>query len=207
MITSIVMTFSQIIYKLLIQKQMNKNQSCQVSPDEQGNAIRVSKNNSDYGHVRLTQDRVIFNANGWVNKKTLTTLIHGTVEDLQSMNFSTDAPLNGKIVVREQLEAFNEKDGDRDLKMAGNTGIVCCAHGEPIYRKTFYDASGTMEDTYVAHTNGDAIREANAGDNELEQITEQEVKATKKAKTKVKEDIVEEPSEEIVEMEEESFEL
>ena len=186
---------------------MNKTQSCQVSPDEQGNAIRVSKNNSDYGHVRITQDRVIFNTNGWVNKKTLTTLIHGTVEDLQAMNFSTEQPLNGKIVVREQLEPFNTNDPDRDLKMAGDTGIVCCEHGQPIYRKTFYDASGTMEDTYIAHTNGDAIRAANAGDVEEEEIAnvvEQETKSKTKSK---KEEIVEEPVEETVEMEEETFEL
>jgi hypothetical protein len=183
---------------------MKNNQSCQVSPDEQGNAIRVSKNNAEYGHVRLTQNRVTFNTNGWVNKKTLTTLIHGTVEDLQAMNFSTEQPLNGKIVVREQLEPFNTNDPDRDLKMAGDTGIVCCEHGQPIYRKTFYDASGTMEDTYVAHTNGDAIREANA-DNVEAAPNVAEPKA--KSKAKKQEEVVEEPVEEVVEMEEETFEL
>ena len=88
--------------------------------------------------------------------------------------------------------------------MAGDTGIVCCEHGQPIYRKTFYDASGTMEDTYVAHTNGDAIREANA-DNVEAAPNVAEPKA--KSKAKKQEEVVEEPVEEVVEMEEETFEL
>ena len=45
--------------------------------------------------------------------------------------------------------------------MAGDTGIVCCSHGEPIYRKTFFVADLEAEDVFVAHTNGDAIKEAN----------------------------------------------
>ncbi len=31
-----------------------------IQPDELGNVIRVSKNNPEYGHVRITQDRVVF---------------------------------------------------------------------------------------------------------------------------------------------------
>ena len=50
---------------------MNTNSSnVRISPDENGNAIRVSKNNPEFGHVRLTQEKVAFGAQGWVNKKT-----------------------------------------------------------------------------------------------------------------------------------------
>ena len=45
--------------------------------------------------------------------------------------------------------------------MAGDTGIVCCVDGQPIYRKTFFTKDQTAEDVLIAHDNGDAIREAN----------------------------------------------
>jgi hypothetical protein len=112
-----------------------------VSPDEQGNAIRVSKTNPEYAHIRLTQEKISFGTQGWINRKVLSTLVHGKLEDLQVMEFTADQKLSGNIVVREQTEPFNSNNPDRDLKKAGDTGIICCSHGEPIYRKTFYDAS------------------------------------------------------------------
>ena len=190
---------------------MKNNQSCQVSLDEQGNAIRVSKNNPEFAHVRITQNRVLFNSNGWVNKKTLSTLVHGKLEDLEQMGFDSDQPLSGKIVVKEQTTPFNEKDPKRDLKMAGDTGIACTkvnletGEEEPIYRRTFYDASGTIEDTYVSHTNSDAIRAANSSDieeQEMANIVEQESKSKTKAKKEEKEEEVEE-----LVVEDETFEL
>ena len=57
----------------------------QINPDEMGNVIRVSKNNSEFGHIRLTQERVSFGNTGWVNRKQLSTLLHGKVEDLREM--------------------------------------------------------------------------------------------------------------------------
>ena len=189
---------------------MKNNQSCQVSLDEQGNAIRVSKNNPEFAHVRITQSRVLFSPNGWVNKKTLSTLVHGKLEDLQEMGFNSNAPLSGKIVVKEQTDPFNEKDPKRDLKMAGDTGIVCTklnletGEEQPIYRRTFYDASGTIEDTYISHTNSDEIREANA---DSEEVAPNVAEPKSKAKAKKQEEAVEEPVEEVVEMEEETFEL
>jgi hypothetical protein len=59
-----------------------------VAPDDQGNVIRVSKNNPEYGHVRLTQNRVTFNTQGWVNKKVASTLIHGTSTTKKTMTQS-----------------------------------------------------------------------------------------------------------------------
>ena len=179
-----------------------ENKNCQVVPDAQGNAIRVSKNSPEYGYVRVIQNKVMFNANGWVSKKQLSTLVKGKVEDLQDLGFTSDTELAGNIIVMESFEPFNEKMPDRDLKYAGDTGIVCCQNGQPIYRTTAYDASGQLEDTLIPHDNGDAIREANA---EAEQS---ETKTTKKAKVK-EEPVaeVEEVKEEVVEMEEETFEL
>ena len=133
----------------------------QIIPDDLGNVIRVSQNNTDYGHVRLQQERVTFGNTGWVNRKTISTLLHGKVEDLRDMGLHNMKELAGKIVIRESLEPFNTNDPDRDLKIAGDTGIVCCQDGQPIYRKTVFTADTNAEDVLVAHDNGDAIREAN----------------------------------------------
>jgi hypothetical protein len=133
----------------------------QIIPDDLGSVIRVSQNNSEFGHVRLQQERVTFGNTGWVNRKTVSTLLHGKVEDLREMGIQNMKELPGKIVIRESLEPFNSTDPDRDLKIAGDTGIICCQDGQPIYRKTMYTADVNAEDVLVAHNNGEAIREAN----------------------------------------------
>tara|TARA_R100000734_G_C3318100_1_gene111902 strand:- start:3550 stop:4140 length:591 start_codon:yes stop_codon:yes gene_type:complete len=146
----------------------------QIVADDSGAVIRQSKNNPDYGHVRLVQERVTFGNAGWVKRNVVSTLLHGTIEDLQETGIANQTTLPGKIVVKEQLTPFNEENPDRDLKYAGDTGIICCAHGEPIYRKTFFTTDANAEDIFVAHTNGDAIREANGTGNKLKDV----VKAT-----------------------------
>jgi hypothetical protein len=133
----------------------------QIVPDELGNVIRVSQNNSEFGHVRLEQDRVSYTNSGWVDRKVVTTLLHGKTEDLREMDLHNKTELNGKIIVKESLTPFNDKDPDRDLKIAGSTGIICCQDGQPIYRKTMYTPDVNAEDTLITHDNGDAIREAN----------------------------------------------
>ena len=46
--------------------------------------------------------------------------------------------LPGKIVVVESLTPFNPENPDRDLKIAGGTGVICRIDDQPIYRQTFY---------------------------------------------------------------------
>ena len=67
---------------------MTENGKVTIVPDENGGVIRVSKNTPEFGHVRLTQEKVAFGAQGWVNRKVRSTLIHGTVEDLQSIGIA-----------------------------------------------------------------------------------------------------------------------
>tara|TARA_R110002020_G_scaffold29744_1_gene93843 strand:+ start:2247 stop:2870 length:624 start_codon:yes stop_codon:yes gene_type:complete len=201
-----------------------------VEPDDSGNVIRVSKNNPVYGHVRLSQDVTAFGVNGWVKSSTRSTLIHGTVEDLETVGIADMKELSGNIIIREQTEPFSSTDPDRDLKIAGDTGIICCKDGEPIYRKTFYDATGLQVDDLVAHTNGDAIREAQSGgasksmspNLDFDSVADHAEKPKKKSKKKSKEneseaevtpspiDDVENQVEEPIEIDEnsdESFEL
>tara|TARA_B110000914_G_C15497384_1_gene464013 strand:+ start:991 stop:1611 length:621 start_codon:yes stop_codon:yes gene_type:complete len=131
----------------------------QIVPDELGNVIRMS-NNPEFGYVRLSQDSHKV-TNGFVKKIPLTTLLHGELESLRSMDIQNKTELSGKIVVKEQLIPFSTDNSDRDYKIAGNTGIICCVHGEPIYRKTFFTEDVTAENILLDHTNGDAIRSAN----------------------------------------------
>ena len=178
-----------------------------IIADDMGNVIRQSNTNSEFGYVRLQQSRATFGSNNFLNKKNLSTLIHGKLEDLQSMGWKADQVLPGKIQVREQLEPFSSNDPDRDLKMAGDTEIVCCVDGQPIYRKTFFMPDVNAQDVLLAHTNGDAIREANGSI-----ISNADVKKATSAQAfginvdeKV-EEVVNEVEEEEVELEEEAVE-
>ena len=133
-----------------------KNKPVTIVKDDMGNVIRVSKRNAEYAHVRLTQEKTVIN-NGWINVKTVSTLIHGKTEELIASGIKKYKKLPGNIVIQESLEGE-----ERNLKMAGKTDVVCCLDGQPIYRTTKYDATGMLEDTFIAHNNGQAIREANA---------------------------------------------
>jgi len=132
-----------------------------IVADDMGNIIRQSSNNAEFGHIRLEQQTVTFGNSGWVKSSNRTTLLHGKMDDLQSLNLNESTPLNGKIIVKESITPFSNNDPDRDLKIAGETGIVCSVDDQPIYRKTFFVADVTAQDVLIAHTNGDAIREAN----------------------------------------------
>lgn len=140
---------------------MNKKNQVTIVPNETGAKIRISKNNSDYGHVLLKQEKTIIGSNGWVKTTRLHALLHGEVEDLQTIGIKKMDFLPGQIVVKESTTPFNEKNPDMDLKYAGKTGIVCCRDGEPIYRRALYDASMTEVDEFIAHTNSEDIRTAN----------------------------------------------
>ena len=133
-----------------------------ILADDMGNVVRQSSTNSEFGHVRLQQTRVTFGNGGWVKKSNISTLLHGKLEDLQELGLESMNSLPGKIVIKEQLEPFSKTDPDRDYKKAGETGIICCVDGQPIYRKTFFVADTTAEDVLIAHNNGQAIKDANS---------------------------------------------
>lgn len=132
-----------------------------IMPDDLGNVIRTSKN-PKYGHIRLETVKISFN-NGFMKKKVVSTLINGDLEELQSLGWKAGRqPLSfGTIQVKEQLEPFNQSDPDRDLKFAGNTGVVCMKDDSPIYRKTIFTQDINAVDILIAHTNADEMRQAN----------------------------------------------
>jgi len=143
-----------------------------VTADAAGNVIVPSKNNSAWGHIRVTQDRMIVDDNGFARKKTLSALIIGEIADLKSFGYKKDQEIEGTIIFKESLEPFNEKEPERDYKKAGKTGIVCCQDGQPIYRKNFYKQDSESMDVCVEHTNGEDIKVAYAALKEEEKVDE-----------------------------------
>lgn len=145
-----------------------------VTADAAGNVIVPSKNNPSWGHIRVTQDRMVVDDNGFARKKNLSALILGEISVLKAFGYKKDQEIAGKIIFKESLEPFNTADPERDYKKAGKTGIVCCQDGQPIYRKNFYKQDEESMDVCVEHTNGEDIKVAYAALKEAEEKNETE---------------------------------
>jgi hypothetical protein len=125
-----------------------------------GSVIYTSANNPDFGYVRLQQVRSIINDNGFLSRNVMSALIKAPVDILKEMNYQAGQVLNGQIIIKESLTPFNKKDPERDLKVAGKTGVVCKVDEQPIYRKTVYSTSSNASDITIQHTNTDELKEA-----------------------------------------------
>ena len=134
------------------------NSKVVVTADAAGNVVVPSKNNPEYGYIRVEQTKIVFDDNGFMSKKPISAIINGLVADLQSMGWSKNQELTGKISIKEQTTAFSKKQPESDYKVAGKTGIICTFEGAPIYRKTVYTTNSSTEDVTVAHDNVEAIR-------------------------------------------------
>lgn len=122
--------------------------------------IVQSKTKPEYGYVKVVQTRQLVDVNGFLRRVQVPALIHGYVAELKLCGYYANQELSGKIVVRESLTPFNEKDPSRDLKVAGDTGVVCKVNGNPIYRKTVYTDILTFEENLIQHDNVEEIRAA-----------------------------------------------
>lgn len=130
-----------------------------VCADKNSNVIVVSENNPEYGYVRVEQTGTFINDQGWLRVSRRSGLIKGLVKDLVEAQFHEGKELNGKIVVIESLTPFNPENPDRDLKVAGDTGIICRYDDQPIYRQSFYTPNDNAQDQLIPHTNSQEIRE------------------------------------------------
>lgn len=133
-----------------------------VTADKNRNVIGVSENNPEYGYVRVEQTGSFINDQGWLRISRRSALIKGLVKDLVETGFAEGQELDGKIVVIESLTPFNSENPDRDLKIAGETGVVCRTDDQPIYRQTFYTTNANSQDQLIMHTNTEEIREVQA---------------------------------------------
>ena len=58
------------------------------------------------------------------------------------------------------MEPFNKSNPDYDFKVVPGTGVICTVDGEPIYRRTLWDPTGNVTDTFIAHDNKEEIMAA-----------------------------------------------
>jgi hypothetical protein len=130
-----------------------------VTADQNGNVVGVSQNNPEYGYIRVEQVATQINEQGWLRNVKRSALIKGKVEDLVATGYREGSVLPGKIVVVESLTPFNPENPDRDLKIAGSTGIICRVDDQPIYRQSFYTTNPNAYDQLLSHNNSTEIRE------------------------------------------------
>jgi hypothetical protein len=142
-----------------------------VSADQNGNVIGVSENNPEYGYVRVEQTGSFINDQGWLRISRRSALIKGLVKDLVETGFSAGQEIAGKIVVIESLTPFNSENPERDLKIAGDTGVICRYDDQPIYRQSFYTSNMNANDQFIVHTNSQEIKEVQAAQRSISALT------------------------------------
>jgi hypothetical protein len=149
---------NQLFYNPFKSNKMKANTI--VTADKAGNVISVSKNNPEWGHIRVEQRRMIIDENGFARGSRLSALIPGRVEELAAFNLSAGDVMPGAVYIKEQTIPFDAKQPERDLKVAGTTGVVCKLGADPIYRKNFYHSNPEKLDETIEHTNGQEILDA-----------------------------------------------
>jgi len=130
-----------------------------VAADKNGNIVGVSQNNPEYGWIRVEQIATQINDQGWLRHAKRSALIKGKVEDLIACSYREGSEIQGKIIVVESFEPFNPINPDKDLKIAGETGIICRVDDQPIYRQTFFTQNLNAVDELIMHDNTDEIRD------------------------------------------------
>ena len=141
-----------------------------VTADELGNVITPTAN-PEIGFIKLEQKSNIINGN-WVKNQRKTCLIFGKFEELQDFDFKKDDELDGNIIIEESFIPFNENNAEKEMKMAGDTGIPCLVDGQPIYRRTRYTTNLSETDILIQHNNTTQIKEAIEANKELSLILE-----------------------------------
>lgn len=140
-----------------------------VIADKNGNVISVSENNPEYAWINVEQEVPVYER-GWLKKAVRKARIIGTFNDLKNMDFKKGQTLPGKIVVLESLTPFNQEEPDRDIKVAGDTGVICRVDDQPIYRRAVYTNNMNAIDELIAHNNGDEIREVQAAQRSIDAL-------------------------------------
>jgi len=141
---------------------MEKSSGKVVVCATEGKVILVSEKNPEFGQIRVCQIRTIFDETGWARKKKLWASVPGTIDILEGLGWKEGDELEGKIVIKESLTPFNKKEPEKDLKIAGKSGVPCKQGGKPIYMKNIYTEVLSAGDTSVPHDNIAEIREAYA---------------------------------------------
>jgi len=146
----------------------------QIIPNSKtGSLVTAFEKNPEFGFLQLQQTSIVPGGT-WLQETKRSTLLKAKIPVLQKfIQENKSLTLPGKIVIKEYLEsevpqdmmdAFLNKALDYNraiepyVKRAGQDGVELCYGGERIVRFSVYDATGTEQDTRVAHDNGDAVR-------------------------------------------------
>lgn len=127
-----------------------------------GSLISTSPSNPDWGWYKVEQERMTINDEGVARMEKLSAIVQGWMKDISGLKWKEGMVLPGKIIIRESLTPFNKKNPEKDLKVAGESGIVCSVAGAPIYRRYFYNVNPNAVDQLIAHDNKEEIKEAYA---------------------------------------------
>jgi hypothetical protein len=136
------------------------NSKVRVLADATTKTVVNLSDNPKFGYIRVEQVRNVVDDKGFWRRKPVSAIVPGLLEELQAENFYEGQELSGRIVIKEALTPFNDKTPERDLKIAGETGIVCKFEGSPIYRKTVYTLASNAEDVLIKHDNVEELRAA-----------------------------------------------
>jgi len=162
---------------------------------------KVDKKGKEHGFIRIESYDIdlSFSYDGGVKTRSaLIAMSKEAWEELKMYGFTKGMELPGKIVVKESTTPFSEENPDQHLKIAGETGIVCCLYGEPIYRITYYTADPNEQDEFVQHDNVDAIRSANGVGSSNNKISAQAVASIQEAFDLKNEEEVDDVAEEVI---------
>jgi hypothetical protein len=130
-----------------------------TSNPKTGLVVTRSDENPQWGYCRVEQERMVVDeSTGILRLKKLSALVPGTIIDLERLGWKDGQELPGHVIFREQMLPFNKKNPDQNLKIAGETGVVCKVKGEPIYRNTFWNPREDAKDTPIPHDNIEEIR-------------------------------------------------
>ena len=130
-----------------------------VTADANGNIIGVYDSNPELGWVRVEQTVSVINDRGWLKRTKRSGFIKGKVEELAEENYQPGQELPGRIIVKESFVPFNEKNPESELKIAGDSGVICRVDDQPIYRQSFYVTNENAQDELIMHTNSSEIKE------------------------------------------------
>jgi len=120
-----------------------------IAHPETGAVITVSKNNSQYGTIRLDSENVSLEG-GFMNKSKRTAFIRGKVSDLQSLGYKAGQTLGGKIMKKESFSPFYE--GQRP-KINPSNGEIILTNGEETFLDYTYTSDANAADVWVGSTN------------------------------------------------------
>jgi hypothetical protein len=141
-----------------------------VTANEAGQVIVRSENNPEWGHIRVEQTLLVVDDSGFAKKSRRSALIPGLIEDLSEFGYTAGQEISGQVIIKESLTPFNKKNPKRDLKIAGDSGVVCSQDGMPIYRKSVFTTDSSKEDDTLSHTNDEEIKAVYAAKGEASKL-------------------------------------